>query len=287
MSNRSACSSPSRTTARLRLAPALTFIALAASRGALAADKQGCVAAYEHGQELRNQGHLRAGRQTFAVCAQDGCPVLVRSDCVTWLREIDARQPTIIVRARDAAGHDRSDVSFAIDGGVVGDSLDGRAIAVDPGRHTLRWTRGQEPPVEQEIVVSEGEKNRVISLTTDGPSSDTPPAREPTAGGLPLGSYLLGSVGIAAVGLSVVFEVMGFTGLSPLYHSCAPDCARSAVDGHVTELRIGDVAGAVGLLSLGGAVWLALAKPKTTTAGVRLLPLPIAGAAGAGVGVAF
>jgi hypothetical protein len=298
-SNRSACSSDaqSRRAARLGYVLAIVGVVAGAPRAASAADKQACVAAYEQGQELRIQTKLRAARTQLALCAQESCPLLVRNDCVKWLREVDDRLPTLIVRARDGAGHDLSDVRVSVDGTVVADGLDGKAIAVDPGRHALRCARANQPPIDQDIVVNEGEKNRIVPLTFGADASSTGPApglagdghreEQTERTGLPLGTYILGGIAIVGVGLSVAFEVAGFTGISSLYGKCAPTCSQSTVNGYVTDLRVGDVAGAVGLVALGGALWLALSRPAAPVSALRVSPFPLASGAGAAVAGEF
>jgi hypothetical protein len=267
-----------------------SIVTLTASAAGGPTEKRACLTAYEQGQELRNQSKLRDARSQFATCAQASCPALARSDCVRWARELDDRIPTLIFRARDASGRDLADVRVTLDGSVVADGLAGKGIPVDPGRHTLQAVWDHQPPVDQEIVVNEGEKDRIVPLAFGGEPAT--PSPEPAAdaaprSGMPLGFYVLGGVGIVGVGLSIAFEVAGFTGLSPLYHSCAPNCAKSTVDGYVTDLRVGDVAGAVGLVAIGGAVWMALTRPREPVVGLRVSPFPLLGGAGAGVDGVF
>ena len=77
----------------------------------------------------------------------------------------------------------------------------------------------------------------------------------------PLPAYVLGALGLVALGVSTYFEIRGWSDLSSLRRTCAPHCLQSMVDQSRTELRIGDVSGGIGLLSLGGATWVVLSRP--------------------------
>src|SRR3954469_16518472 len=78
------------------------FLALVACVGRARGDeKQTCVNAAESAQRQRSGGRLREARASLLVCARAACPAIVRSDCVAWLAENEASEPTVVLRAQD------------------------------------------------------------------------------------------------------------------------------------------------------------------------------------------
>lgn len=122
---------------------------------------QACAKAYEDAQVQRNSGHLKSAQDQLRICVQDQCPDFVRSDCVNWLSEVNSALPTVTFAAVDSSGADLFEVKVSVDGVVVAESLDGRAIELDPGQHQLVFEY-QGAKVEQKLLVRQGEKNRVV-----------------------------------------------------------------------------------------------------------------------------
>jgi hypothetical protein len=259
--------------------------------------KRACVDAYEHAQELRRDGQLRASREHLVVCAQSRCPDLARQDCLKWLREVDDAIPTIIVTARDASDQDLADVQVSVDGSVVLDHLDGKPIAIDPGAHTIRLEyRGQT--IEQPVIIAAGEKNRNLSASFPGPSAPkapapaaapaAPPRSAPpsapahTPAAIPPATLLLGATGIVLAGLSAYFEVKGITDRQNLFDVCAGRCPQAEVDFAYRELRAGDILGAVAIASLGGALWFYLARPRSSVPSSPSVGIDVRAASGGG-----
>jgi hypothetical protein len=136
-------------------------------------DKATCLRAFDEGQRQQNRGKLLAARAELITCGQPACPGIVQSQCVAWLRELSASVPSIVVLAKDAAGHDAVDVRVLVDGERVAEALDGRPLSLDPGPHALRFERDGSPAVELSIVAVEGQRNREIQVRF---ASSAPPA---------------------------------------------------------------------------------------------------------------
>lgn len=137
------------------------WFALAASLGILAASaaaradvKQECVAAYEKTQTLRDQGKLLDARKQAVVCSAPACPSQAIKDCVQWLAAIDASLPTVVLMALDPAGAETLDVRVTVDGQALAAKLDGKAVALDPGQHVLRFEMAGAEAVEQKAASS-------------------------------------------------------------------------------------------------------------------------------------
>ncbi len=237
---------------------ALLFAADASARDSAETDE--CIRAAEEAQPLRAAGKLHAAREKLVVCARGTCPTAVRSDCTEWLVELDRERPSIVVRAVTAAGEDLVDVRVLVDGAVVADRLDGAAIQVDPGVHSIRFERRGTTPIEEQLVVRQGEQSRVVSVAY--PAPPVPRAPRP---GIPAASWALGGVGAAAFSVAGVLWISGHTDRSDLAASCAPAraCAQSDVDDARTKLIAGDVALGVGLVALGAAAWLWISATRT------------------------
>lgn len=161
---------------RLLLASSLLLCVVlgAATAEAQQGDGERCVAAFDAVQTHRNAGKLVAARAEAAQCADVSCPDAIRGKCVTWLEEITASIPSILVSAKDAAGGDVSDVRISSAGQVIAEELDGRPIALDPGPHELRFERQGSPPVTQQVVLQAGVKSRPVTVTFARSTEPTP-----------------------------------------------------------------------------------------------------------------
>src|SRR5688572_19314060 len=119
------------------LALALAVVAIAAP--ALADNQSACIAAAGKGQAARKAGKLREARDNFIICGAESCPALVRHDCAQWNAELVPTLPTVVFGARDRSGRDLFDVTVSMDGEILVKQLDGKSVAVDPGKHTFRF----------------------------------------------------------------------------------------------------------------------------------------------------
>lgn len=258
---------------------ALGTVVFALGHGAVArADEPGkaeCAAAYEQGQEDRSEGKLGAAQSRFVVCAQSTCPSFIQSDCTVWLDELHTAMPTVVIAARDPNGNDALNVKVTLDGTPVLSVLDGKPLAIDPGQHKFRFELEGAEPVEQQVVVEQGEKDRVVrvSFDTAGPGAaianpyvqpKAPEAQPKGSGRLRRYSYIAG--GVAGAGV-VGFAVLGLVGRSEESHldnlRCAPHCSQGDVDAIRTKYVLADVSLGVGLAALAAGVTLfVLSEPK-------------------------
>lgn len=147
------------------LAVAAVMVVASTAAEAAAADVQACLASSEKGQRARASGKLREARESFLVCGSEGCPAIVRRDCAQWTSELTTALPTVVFGAKDKAGHDLFDVSVSVDGESLVTKLDGKAVFVDPGRHTFVFETAGASPVTETLLVKEGEKSRVVNVT--------------------------------------------------------------------------------------------------------------------------
>jgi hypothetical protein len=247
---------------------------LAWSPGVRADDEQAeCIAAADQAQVLRSAHKLRDARVQLLKCASPTCPAVIGSDCTQWLSEVDAVLPSVVIRAYYPAGGDAVDVRVLVDGEELAHRLEGLALSVNPGIHLFRYELAGMRPVEERMVIREGEKLRALTVkfepalvTTDtrpGRSEttlDTAPSRAKRA---TLPYYVLAGVGVVALGSYAYFGLRGLSERSDLAAGCGAThtCSDAQVDPIRTKFAVADISLAVGLVSLGVATWLFLSNP--------------------------
>ena len=237
------------------------------------ADKGTCFDAAEQAQLARYHGDLVGARDKLMVCAQRECPPAVTRDCAQWLTDVTQALPSLAIHAQDNRGHDVIGAAVLIDGVRVATQLGGTSIPINPGAHKVRLETASGEVYEEEILVVEGQKERLLdakfaaALNVNGARAAPPPpipARplEPVAGGghgidaLVLG---LAVVGLTGVALGTYLEVAGQQEYSALKSGCGVSgtCTQSALGSAKEKLfGLAPVGVGVGVVSLGFAAGL-------------------------------
>jgi hypothetical protein len=236
-------------------------------------DKRACLATYVQAQSDRQAGQLIAARAAAVTCGSESCPDVLRSDCVTWLRELDASIPTVVFSASTPEGRDVADARVSIDARAVATRSTGEAIAMDPGEHVVTCEADGYKTVEIRLVAAQGVKNRPVRFEMDlvrRPPPLAPPATQSARPIRPL-TYVFGALGI--VGLAV----WGGVGASAFWGDpsvatldrCRPNCDPSDRSAVQRKLDVADIAGAAALLGLGGALVLYLTRPVVVATPLR------------------
>jgi hypothetical protein len=234
----------------VRVLPLLIVLAsLGASATSSAQDRQQCISAHTTAQQLMKDGKLREARRQLLLCASGQCPDLLTVDCADWLADVERDLPTVVFALR-AQGEERVDVRVLVDGQVVQSQLDGKAVPLDPGEHTVRFEPADGEPLERKFVLSAGEKNREVAVSV------APPGGHP---GLRLASYVVGGVGAVVFNIFVGFAVSGQQQFDELETTCKPSCDPASSDEVRTKFLAADVSLGIGLAAMGaGAVLFAL-----------------------------
>jgi hypothetical protein len=251
-----------RTSKRLGLS--VLFALMAVSPGALAQDKKQCVDAFEQAQVLRKERKLQAAAEQVLVCAEKKCPLIVRRDCAQWKKDIEASLPSVIFVVRDAAGNPAKGVKIWIDGKELKEGAGETPVPVDPGEHVLRYELPGSEPIEQSVLLREGDKERRLSVAFE--ASAPPPPPPPPPAPPPVLAFVLGGVGVAGLAAFTTLGVIGKNERDDLAATCAPACSADDVSSVRTKLIAADVSLGVGVASLGVGTFLfvrwLLAKPE-------------------------
>ncbi len=246
----------------------LPFAIAAFAHSGLARADDACGKAYEESQVARTESRLRAAQIELRECIRPECPEFVRTDCARWLSEVDSALPSIVVSA-SSNDADVEDVRVEFDGEVLSDRLDGRALPVDPGRHTLRFTREGEDPVVLEVTIREGERSRRIPVEfkrrapTPIPTAPAPAPVGPRYGVLP---HVLLGVGVAGIAGFATFALLGNKDRHDLEKTCAPRCEDAPVDAVHRKYIMADASLAVGVLALAASGYLFWSSARESTA---------------------
>ena len=231
-----------------------------ATTSAHADDKIVCANASESGQKLRDDGKLMKARQEFLVCARDVCPQIIKKDCVDWLEKSEESLPTVVLGAKDSNGQDVVVAHVTFDGAPLADRLDGKAVFVDPGQHTFRFEIPGEKPIEQQMVIHEGEKNRLVSVSlapaaapppTGGDKHFTPPPPEPEQKKSKVPAIIVGGLGLATVAAGGVFYFLALSNYNDLKDGCGKTHSCTSDDTSPVQTKA-DVSYV--LLGVGGAL---------------------------------
>lgn len=264
---------------RARLAAsAIVLGGMLAANEARASEKEKCVGAFDRGQKAQSDRSLRRAEAELLVCAQEKCPSVLRADCIQVLNEVRAALPTVVLSANDGDGHDLTEVTVGVDGEAITKKLDGTAIPLDPGPHTIRFEARGAKAVMIPVTIYQGEKNRRISVSlptseeprpavaTPGPVTEPrEPKRAAIGFALPGALVVVGAASLIVAGASrAAFD----SRVEDLRATCAPECTQNDRQDLSRTLTRSNVALGVGIGALGFAVvtWFLTAPDSPTKA---------------------
>jgi hypothetical protein len=208
-----------------------------------------CEETYVSAQRHQRDGRLLEAKVALIRCAQRDCPRTAQTDCAEWMEQVEARLPTIVVRAKDREGRDLIEAKTRVDG--VSLEVEGRAIELDPGPHRISIEAPGFLPREETVTTFEGEKNRKIDLVLTPIAPPPPPT---SAVGPPLWIYLAGGAGLAGMGTFAYFAITSTREYENLRAQCAPHCSESETDPIGRKQLAADLSLGVGILGLSSAL---------------------------------
>ena len=233
-----------------------------------------CLEQHVNSQRLRQERKLLEARDALVSCAAYECPVIVRRDCLNWLEELRREVPSLVFRVM-VDGRSTADAKVFLDGELVAEQLDGRAIEVNPGLHTIRYEVDSFPSLEQEVIVTEGERFRVVegalvtpteaepALPAQGlPTGTLPPPEIEYERPVPTATYVLGGLGLAALATGAGFGIATLTLESDMEGRCADRCTSDAIRALEQRALIADISLGVGAASMVAAGLFYFLRPE-------------------------
>jgi hypothetical protein len=270
---------------------------------ARAQDKAACAAAYTAGQEHRNSSRFSAARETLSICAQPTCKDWMVAECVQWLEDVERRQPTVVLSAEGMQGELVDIVRVDLeDGTTLARDLDGRALALDPGKHTLTFVARDGTAVSVSKIIAEGQKAtqvkaifeikpRATAATTQGGAEPETQgqgvgrAASPKGNPWRTGGFIAGGVGIAGLGVGAVFGLIALNKKSQ-GHCAAGVCDAGTANGIRTAAQISDVGWIAGSVLLAGGAAVVLFGPGKSAAKTGITVTPSVAANGGAMVIA-
>lgn len=260
----------------MRPGPAAVLLSavLASSMGAVSAradERAECARAYEQAQRLQQSGENRKALSAAERCALPTCPALLAEECKPWVTQIRKQLSRIEVHVVASAGCPPHDVSIEIDRVKVTQS---GPTFVDPGIHEVRAVDIRTKRIaDKTINATSGELHLVeLGFPPDGAACSDPVADK--SGGVPKVAVGLGVAGGALLLTGFVLGGIGASKRGDL-DACKPGCSNDDIDGARTFFVVGDVIGAVGILTLGAATaafFLGRGDPDTRSTSLRAVP---------------
>jgi hypothetical protein len=270
---------------------------LVVTTAAFARDKAACLEAASRGQRLRDTHKLVEAREELRACAAIECPSVVQSDCANWLAEVEKALPSVVLTAKNGSGVDLADVKVSVDGQPLASRLDGRALPMNAGSHSFRFVGADGASLDQQVLVTEGEKNqRVAVVLGQAPATPLPLQGAPTAGDSGGSSgpsrtvgWVLAGAGVAGLGVATAFGIIALEDKNA--HCDANNvCASGTVGGikgAALASDVGWIAGGVLLASGAALVLFAPRAARDPNLGVRAAPVVTASGGGLVVGASW
>lgn len=271
-----------------------------------AADAASCANLHASGQREAKAGRLQLAAEQFMACGSDeSCPEAVRTDCMDRYTAVERNIPTVIFSAADEQGNDITAVKVYSNDQVVAATLDGRPVPLEPGKHRFRFVFPSGQALDADVLVREGEKNRVVAVRVPGAPSAAPAASAPMAPApeplptkaepksLPAGFWVASGVGVAALGSFATFALLGRQKHVSLA-DCSPSCSPERQDDYDAMERnylIADISLGAAAVSAGVATWLFFSSRGSDAPGEdrpvarepRFFVAPVARSDGAGL----
>lgn len=252
--------------AALSSACALLWSAAAAAQTAPTPSRTECLDAHRNAQELKQSAKFMEAQEHLLVCSSGTCPGAIISDCGNWIQELEQVTPSMIFQIR-VDGKEALEADVQVDGKPVTDRA--HAFKVNPGRHVVRVQVAKFEPHEEELVLPEGQRMRLIQVDFDARPKNAPapaealaPPQKEVVRPTPVLVYPLLGLGVAGLASFTAFSLLGKSEQGKLEDRCQPRCT----DGDLSKMKrwytIGDVSAGIGAAALIGAGIVYLARPS-------------------------
>ena len=225
-----------------------------------------CLDAHRNAQELKQNGKLLEAQEHLAICSSGSCSGVVISDCGNWLAELEQSTPSMVFELR-LDGKEANSATVFVDDKPVADRT--HAVKVNPGRHTVRVELPPFEPHEEDVVLPEGQRMRLISVQFNTKHDEPAPAAAPVAPPpkqmvrpTPVVVYPLAALGVVGLGSFGAFALLGRSEQHKLEDGCAPRCSDDDLSKMKRWYTIADISAGVGAAALVTATIVYLARPS-------------------------
>lgn len=235
-----------------------------------------CVADHERAATLRSGPQWLEARSALTACTSEACPLAIRSDCSAWLEDLVKLVPSILVIVeRDDSGG--PPVRLELDDKPIELSDPPAPIEVLPGTHRMRVALVSYAPVERELTLAPGEKNKVVRVQFFHPRTSLPAPAPPVAERrwgrpVPVSTYALSGSALAAFAASGALLASALVSRSDARDTCRPVCSADEAGSIRTRLVAADFAASVGVVLSGLALYTYTHRPTVELRGWNLVP---------------
>ncbi|HMJ13496.1 MAG TPA: hypothetical protein VK524_18885 [Polyangiaceae bacterium] len=211
-----------------------------------------CVDHHFQAQVAQRKGALLEAHALLRACAALKCPGVVRDDCAALNAAVLAATPTISPAAVDADGRDLPNATVRVDEDPKRWGVAGRALPVNPGRHTLTFEAEGYRPSSIAAALREGETLRPILMRMERIEEASMWERaHPLA-------YVFGGLGVVSAGF---WAGLSGSGLAKRGTCNEHDGNSRCEDDANQRLLIGDIAGAISVASLATGAYFFFIHP--------------------------
>jgi len=137
-----------------------------AARNAVAAnDSRVCSAEYKHAQSLEKAEHLRAAQEEYLECANSSCSSALQRICGIRHTQLNSEIPSFVPVVTDGTGKNYVLVEVKADNELLTSRLDGSALNLDPGKHTITFSTDDGVIATKSLIMIQGQRNRIVEVS--------------------------------------------------------------------------------------------------------------------------
>ena len=138
---------------------------LAARNSVATNDSRICLAEYRHAQLLEKAEHLRAAQEEYLKCTDNSCSSSLQRICGIRHTQLNGEIPSFVPVVTDATGKNYVLVEVKADDELLGSRLDGSALNLDPGKHTITFSTDDGVIATKSLIMIQGQRNRIVEVS--------------------------------------------------------------------------------------------------------------------------